>query len=105
MNEDLIQGFIALIKRYGFAILPLALGDRILELLRHKGAVHLIQVHRHDKLMIIEINKAPCIRQCDIECRDVSAGSRSLECYNSCVDECFMSRLQMLVEKVRGEIV
>jgi len=101
LNENLIQSFIASIKRYGFIVLPLTFGDKILELLRHKGAIHLIQVHRHNELMIIEINKAPCIRQCDMECRDVSAGSRSLECYNSCVDECLMSRLQLLLEKLR----
>lgn len=96
-----MQSFIASIKRYGFTVLPLTLGDKLLELLRHRGAIHLIQVHRHDRLMIIEVNKAPCIRQCDMECRDVSTGSRSLECYNSCVDGCLMSRIQLLIEKLR----
>jgi len=96
---NLPKGLKILIK-YGYAVLPRNEAEELLDVLRSKGAIHLVHVNRLGKYVVIEVNKAACLKECDVKCRDPVSGKKVLECESECIDRCLVDRLSTLASKV-----
>lgn len=94
--RDVVKAF----SRYGYVVLERGLGERILDMLRERGAIHLVQVTRHRKYVVIEINKLACMRECENKCRDTVTGRKLLECFSECMDQCVLERVNELVARI-----
>ena len=97
------QHYIKHLLRHGFVVLPRDDAEKFLELLRERGAIHLFHVTRLSRYVVVELNKAPCLRECDPKCRDLASGKKLIECETSCIDQCAMERMNVFVSKVLGK--
>ncbi len=86
--------------RYGFAVMKRSDAEQLLEALRSSGAVHLVHINRIGKYVVVEINRAACMKECDVRCRDAVTGRKIIECESECIDRCVIDRLNTLATRV-----
>ncbi len=100
---NIVESVASMIARYGFAVVPRELGDLVLDELRNRGAIHLVHVSKVSKnVIVIEVNRAPCIRECATLCRDTLSGHRKLDKEVECIDRCIEERIRTLLQKLRS---
>ncbi len=84
---------------YGFLIVDSINESKVLNILRDNGIIHLFQVHRIKGYTIIELNKASCERECNLQCRYLN-GVRDYECFSTCLDSCIKDRISIINSKL-----
>jgi len=98
--ENRLRDIVRAFSRYGYVVLERGMGEKVLDMLRERGAIHLVQVTRHRRYIVIEINKIACVRDCESKCRDPVTGRKLLECFSECMDRCLIERINDLVTRV-----
>jgi len=86
--------------RYGFAVLRRDEAEELLNILRSRGAIHLVHVNKVGDYVVIELNKVACVKECDVKCRDPVTGRKLLECESECIDKCLIDRINTLAARV-----
>lgn len=99
---DRLSGLIESLKLYGFAIMinKEDIKHNFIDILRNSGIIHMLNIRKLDKYVIIEVNIYGCEKECDINCRDGS-GKKDRECYGECLDSCVTEKLADIIKIVQ----
>jgi len=92
--------YIKHLLKHGFVVLSKEDAEAFLNVLREKGAIHMVHVGRLSRYIVIELNKLPCIRECDSKCRDIASGKKLVGCESRCIDQCLVERINAFASRV-----
>lgn len=83
-----------ILKLYGFVIID-ENQKKFLDELRDVGVIHLFNVRRVGRYIVLELNILNCERDCSISCRD-GFGMVKGDCYSECIDTCIRDKLDTI---------
>lgn len=97
---EIVRAIEKTVKQYGFLIVPIESGNKIVEHLRKFNMIQLFRVNKTNGFIVLELNVLPCDHECNTQCHNYN-GYRDDECFTECVYACREERLRTALDKIK----
>lgn len=92
---NILEPLLMSLKQYGFVIINESHRE-IIDILRSSGLIHLLNIHKLNRYIVLEINFDGCEKECHINCKDDNEVSYS--CYGDCLDKCVRDKVNAITK-------